>query len=139
MIFMFLFAALSSRLKTYLTYFKSGGLSTGVLALLYAILGQALSMLADYWLRWWAEGRFGEQGNPLYKWVFAILVASTILVGYHKAHVWLNFALDASSSLHSRSLWAVLHSPMQFFGERLFSDILKIRVVYSSAEYYVMN
>jgi hypothetical protein len=81
------------------------------------MLGQALSMLADYWLRWWAEERFGDQGSPMYKWVFAILVTSTILVGYHKAHVWLHFALNSSSSLHSRSLWAVLHSPMQFFGK----------------------
>jgi hypothetical protein len=86
-------------------------------ALLYAMLGQVLSMLADYWLRWWAEERFGDQGQAMYKWVFAVLVASTVLVGYHKAHVWLHFALNASSSLHSRSLWSVLHSPMQFFGE----------------------
>lgn len=105
------------RLKTYITYFKSGGFSTAMGALVYALLGQALSMLADYWLRWWAEEQFGAQGRPVYKWVFALLVGSTVLVGYHKAHVWLHFALNASSSLHARSLWAVLHSPMQFFGK----------------------
>lgn len=83
---------------------------------MYAVFGQVLSMATDYWLRWWAEERFGQQGEARYKIVFAMLVLSTVAVGYHKAHMWLHFALSASSSLHSRSLWAVLHSPMQFFG-----------------------
>ena len=115
-----------------MTYFRSGGLSSGLGALLYALFGQLLSMIADYWLRFWAEERFGDQGISLYKWVFSVLVVCTILVGFHKAHAWLHFALDASSTLHSRALWAVLHSPMQFFGEVLVIIILYCDILHYS-------
>lgn len=102
--------------RTYMAYLRSGGTVIGVLAFIYAICGQLLSMLADYWLRWWADGTFGDnQHSPLYVGGFAVLVFGTVIVGYHKAHVWLRYALHASSNLHTRCLWAVLHSPIQFF------------------------
>jgi ABC-type multidrug transport system fused ATPase/permease subunit len=102
--------------QTYMAYLRSGGALSGVLAFVYAIFGQLLSMLADYWLRWWASGTFGgSQHAPLYVGGFAVLVFCTVVVGYHKAHVWLRYALHASSNLHTRCLWAVLHSPIQFF------------------------
>jgi ATP-binding cassette, subfamily C (CFTR/MRP), member 4 len=100
---------------TYTQYLKSGGLLLGSTALLYAVVGQMLSMLADYWLRWWASETYGSQDHPLYQWIFALLVFLTILVGYHKVELWFYFTNIASKELHLQSLWGVLHSPLSFF------------------------
>lgn len=101
--------------KTYFDYMRSGGVALGSSALLYGVVGQLLSMVADYWLRWWASEQFGPQDQTMYQWVFGLLVFLTIVVGYHKVDMWFLFTNIASRELHLRCLWGVLHSPMSFF------------------------
>lgn len=100
---------------TYFQYLSSGGVVLGSTALGYAVVGQVLSMMTDYWLRWWASGTYGSQDLPMYQWMFAILVFLTIIVGYHKVEMWFYFTNVASRELHLQSLWGVLHSPLRFF------------------------
>jgi ABC-type multidrug transport system fused ATPase/permease subunit len=100
---------------TYYRYLQAGGVCLGSTALVYAIFGQLLSMMADYWLRLWASEAYGPQDQPLYQWVFALLVLATILVGYHKVELWFYFTNIASKEMHLQSLWGVLHSPLRFF------------------------
>jgi ATP-binding cassette, subfamily C (CFTR/MRP), member 4 len=101
--------------ETYVQYLKSGGVLLGSTSLVYAVLGQVLSMMTDYWLRWWASETYGSQDRPMYQWVFALLVLLTVVVGYHKVEMWFYFTNIASKELHLQSLWGVLHSPLRFF------------------------
>lgn len=96
-------------------YLKSGGTFRGLCTLAVAIFAQGALMIDEYWLRFWAGERFGSQNKNLYIYIFAMLTAVCIVVGFLRAIMWFRFTLRASSSLHERSLWAVFHSPLQFF------------------------
>lgn len=100
--------------KTYADYLRSGGMISGIWALSLAVGGQALSMIADYWLRWWASNSFNFNGGT-YVWAMAIIVFSCIIVGYLKSEAWFDFTRHASLEMHKHCLWAVLYSPIQFF------------------------
>jgi ABC-type multidrug transport system fused ATPase/permease subunit len=78
-------------------------------------MSQGLLMMTDYWVNWWAVGRFASQQSSLYVIIFAILVALCIVTGFLRALYWFQYTLRCSSQLHSTCLYAVLHSPLLFF------------------------
>lgn len=101
--------------KVYLNYFKSGGLLFALSIFLILLFSQGILMISDYWLRWWASSTFFDQNNSTNLWIYAILVFFCIIFGFLRAFLWFYFSIKASSSLHYKALWAMLHSPMSFF------------------------
>ena len=101
--------------SVYTRYLQAGGICYGITVILIMFLSQGLLMITDYWLRWWASSSFGNQNNIEYVYIFAILVVLCIIIGFGRAWIWFQFSLKAASTLHQRSLWSIVHSPMQFF------------------------
>lgn len=99
----------------YKNYLEAGGTMRGIFVFTLIFFSQGLLMITDYWLRWWASNSFGDQDKIMYLYIFAILVFLCIIVGFLRAYSWFQFTLRASSNLHQRCLWAVVHSPMRFF------------------------
>jgi len=102
-------------LDLFYKYMKSGGLFNGIFALALAVVSQALLMITEYWLRWWASDTFGSQRSSQYVYILAILTALCIWMGFYRSSTWFSFTLRASSRLHEKCLWAVIYSPLQFF------------------------
>lgn len=101
--------------NVYWSYLLSGGVGQGLLAVMVIIFSQLVLMINQYWLRWWATSTFGPQRSNSYIITLACLAVSCIIVGFFRAWLWFKFCLDASSELHERCLWSVVHCPMQFF------------------------
>lgn len=101
--------------SVYLKYLEWGGMVRGFYVLCIILLSQVASMIADYWLRWWASSSYGNQSRSFYIIIFACLTGFCIFVGFYRAFKWFEFTLYASSNLHESALWAVLCSPLQFF------------------------
>jgi ATP-binding cassette subfamily C (CFTR/MRP) protein 4 len=102
-------------LSVYWRYIRSGGTCRGVLALFVIFLSQAVIMMTEYWMRWWATDAFGDQRDIKYILIFAGLVVLCVWIGFYRALGWFAFTLVAASDLQERCLWAVMHSPMTFF------------------------
>ena len=92
-----------------------GGSFTGIWALFMAVVAQVLLMVTEYWVRWWAGSTFYPERDVTNVWILGILTVLCIFIGFYRAIAWFEFTLAASSNLHERSLWAVLHAPLQFF------------------------
>lgn len=101
--------------KVYRDYLCAGGTLRGLSVLAIIFASQALLMITDYWVRWWATSTFGPQSSYVYLLVFGLLVLLCILVGFYRAFAWFQFSLKAASRLHEKCFWAVLHSPLGFF------------------------
>lgn len=97
------------------SYLKAGGAVRGITALVLVFSSQGLLMISEYWPRWWAGEIYGNQSSILYILVYALLTVLCVLMGFTKAAAWFSFTLRASSQLHETCLWAVMHSPLQFF------------------------
>lgn len=80
-----------------------------------AVVAQVLLMVTEYWVRWWAGSTFYPERDVKNVWILGILTILCIFIGFYRAIAWFEFTLAASSNLHERSLWAVLHAPLQFF------------------------
>jgi ATP-binding cassette subfamily C (CFTR/MRP) protein 4 len=83
--------------EVYRRYTEAGGTTRGMGVFVIILGSQALLMITDYWLRWWASSSFGSQDNIINIYVFAILVFLCIVVGFYRALVW--FGLESSSAL----------------------------------------
>lgn len=106
-------------------YILSGGTFMGLSALFLAVLSQAISMITDYWLKWWAvDAFFDSQRNIKYVWIFAILTFICIIIGWLRAQVFMDFNRNSASNLHDKCLWAVIHSPLTFFNSNPTGRIL---------------
>jgi ABC-type multidrug transport system fused ATPase/permease subunit len=101
--------------EVYWRYVCSGGWVRGLLALSVIFLSQGVSMITEYWMRWWASNTFGDQRDIKYILIFAGLVVCCVVIGFYRALGWFHFTLRSASDLHERCLWAVMHSPMSFF------------------------
>ena len=73
------------------------------------------SCTLEYWLRWWATDAFGPQSSSRYVWIMAMLTVGCVITALVRTLLWFEFTLQASSQLHEKALWSVLHSPMAFF------------------------
>lgn len=80
-----------------------------------AVVAQVLLMITEYWVRWWAGGTFYPERDITNLGILGGLTGLCIFIGFYRAITWFDFTLAASSNLHEKSLWAVLHSPLQFF------------------------
>jgi ATP-binding cassette subfamily C (CFTR/MRP) protein 4 len=98
-----------------LSYLFAGGRFQGMYAISLAVLSQGLAMITEYWLRWWAGEKYGDQSRVFYVWVLGLLTFACIFMGLYRALQWYSFTRAAGNSLHSKALWAVLHSPLYFF------------------------
>ena len=92
-----------------------GGVLRGSYAVLMAVVAQVLLMITEYWVRWWAGGTFYPERDITNLGILGALTGLCIFIGFYRAITWFDFTLAASSNLHEKSLWAVLHSPLQFF------------------------
>jgi ATP-binding cassette, subfamily C (CFTR/MRP), member 4 len=99
----------------FIQYLRSGGILRGSFAISLAVVSQGLLMITEYWLRWWASSSFGDQSKNLYIIAYACLTVACIIMGFYRAVSWFEFTLGAANNLHANSLWAVMHSPLQFF------------------------
>ena len=93
----------------YYKYMKSGGIVEGILALVVAFTSQALLMITDYWLRWWASTEFwNSQHNPHYLWVYALLVISVIILKrfcvYYLSYLYSAYLWDSTVPCHGLDL-----------------------------------
>lgn len=101
--------------EVYIQYLKAGGIVRGVSVLCFVLFSQALLMITDYWLRWWATSTFADQDSYTYLLVYGLLVGACIFTGFYRALAWFQFSLIAASTMHEQCFWAVLHSPLGFF------------------------
>ena len=108
---------LEGSLSTHLwgRYIRAGGVSRGIFALAMMALSQALLMISEYWLRFWAGSVFWDQRDAHFVWILALLTFGCVVLGCYRATSWFEFTLAAASDLHETSLWQVMHSPMSFF------------------------
>eukprot|EP00597_Dinobryon_sp_UTEXLB2267_P000867 CAMPEP_0170058302 /NCGR_PEP_ID=MMETSP0019_2-20121128/977_1 /TAXON_ID=98059 /ORGANISM="Dinobryon sp., Strain UTEXLB2267" /LENGTH=1219 /DNA_ID=CAMNT_0010263211 /DNA_START=4007 /DNA_END=7666 /DNA_ORIENTATION=+ len=102
-------------LSVYVQYFKLGGVFNGCVVLVTLLCSQVLSMVAEYWLKWWATSYYGDQGSSYYVLGFGMLALGCITLGFLRAFLWFRYTLLAASQMHESCLWAVMHSPLQFF------------------------
>lgn len=107
----------------YKQYFVSGGPLYAAFVISVMIASQAVSMVADYWLKWWAVSQFGDQREDKYIIVFAVLLVLVVIFGFLRALLWFRFSLGerieyvfhkylfiyfhsgASSIMHKKCLW----------------------------------
>lgn len=99
----------------FIDYLRSGGIMKGSIAISLAVVSQGLLMITEYWLRWWASESFGPQRSNKYIIIFAVLTSLCVVMGFYRAVSWFEFTLGAANNLHANCLWAVMHSPLQFF------------------------
>ncbi|RYH14737.1 hypothetical protein EON65_33120, partial [archaeon] len=100
----------------YYQYLLSGNVWFGVLVISLILMSQALLMMTDYWVNWWAVTKFyPSQDNSLYVIIFAILVFLCVIVGFLRALMFFTYTRQCANTLHSNCLYAVLHSPLLFF------------------------
>lgn len=105
----------SISLGVYMKYITAGGVWSGLGIILLIMASQGLLMMCDYWVNWWAVGKFLNQSNSLNLVIFAILVGMCIIVGFLRASLWFRHTLRCANNLHNNCLFAVTHSPLLFF------------------------
>lgn len=102
-------------LSVYTDYLSMGGVLKGFAVLLVMLFSQVVTMICEYWLKWWANAEFGDQRSSNYVVVFGCLTFGCIFLGFFRSLFWYRFALSAASQMHEQCLWAVTHSPLQLF------------------------
>ena len=102
-------------LSLYFDYFSLGGVLKGFVVAIVLISSQVVSMITDYWPKWWASSQYGDQSDSMYILVFGLLAFGCIVMGLLRAVLWFRYALAAASNMHEACLWAVVHTPLRFF------------------------
>jgi ATP-binding cassette, subfamily C (CFTR/MRP), member 4 len=100
--------------SVYVQWMRSGGLIRGILCFALIAASQAVLMVHEYWLRWWIEDKF-HLTDSQYLWIMGVMTPVVYIFGYCRVKQFFNFTIKASSELHQKSLWAILHSPLAFF------------------------
>ena len=99
----------------YFEYFSLGGVLNGCAVLAVFLVSQALAMVTEYWLKWWATAQFGAQSDSMYVLTLGLLSFGCVVIGFLRAVFWFRFSLAAASNMHESCLWAVVHTPLLFF------------------------
>lgn len=99
----------------YFEYFSLGGVLNGCAVMAVFLVSQALAMVTEYWLKWWATAQFGEQSDSMYVLTLGLLSFGCVVIGFLRAVFWFRFSLAAASNMHESCLWAVVHTPLLFF------------------------
>eukprot|EP00899_Mesostigma_viride_P010623 jgi/Mesvir1/19562/Mv07034-RA.1 len=76
-------------------------------------IGQAGSILSDWFLSYWARSAPTRQRDLL--WVYGLLVSVTTVISFGRAAAFFHAAIGASSGLHNAMLQRVLCAPLSFF------------------------
>ncbi|RCK63639.1 Bile pigment transporter 1 [Candida viswanathii] len=105
--------------SVYLAYIKACSIPGGVLWFLLLIAATALSVGANYWLKYWTEQNSEDDGN-LNVWkflfVYAALGFGAALVTIGRSSVMLLWlGINASKKIHDGMARRVLGAPMLFF------------------------
>ena len=100
--------------SVYVQWLRAGGLLRGVFSFALIVLGQIMLMIHEYWLRWWVQDRF-QLTDSQYLWIMAVMTPCVFLTGFMRVKLFFDFTITSASTLHQRSIWAVLHSPLSFF------------------------
>jgi ATP-binding cassette subfamily C (CFTR/MRP) protein 1 len=104
--------------STYLYYFKSAGITSSLLSLLWIALFTLGTKLPGLLITYWTGGEADdtESANTLYLSLFGLLaVMSCIAVGLVCWQVLLDMVPRSSSGLHLRLLQTVMQAPLSFF------------------------
>lgn len=104
--------------STYYTYFMSGSNGFVILVFFFGmVLGQALSILTDYWLSRWTVQPPATQLvlGPQNAYVYSILTLSVFFISMARAIMFFLLAIAASRIAFIKMLGAILRSPLHFF------------------------
>lgn len=124
--------------SVYGEYAKASNLGAVSVYLITLIGGQALGVIANFWLKKWSEVNERSGTNPhvgRYIGVYlAFGVGSAALVILQTLILWIFCSIEASRKLHEKMAYAVFRSPMSFFEttptgrilNRFSSDIYRI-------------
>ncbi|KAJ9073003.1 hypothetical protein DSO57_1021223 [Entomophthora muscae] len=103
-------------LSTYLQFFKyAGPIPLVVFTFMLLLLGQALSVGADYFLAKWTAMPRQQQQESINPAIHGGLVAVTLVVALVRGFLFFSGMLNASDGLFGAMLERVLGSPMSFF------------------------
>eukprot|EP00941_MAST-03F_sp_MAST-3F-sp1_P004878 g4878.t1 len=113
--------------STYRHYLQSGGITSFIILTTLFIGGQSLALLADFWLKLWAEAAPEEQeekdiGSKFF--IFAVLTGCATITAFLRSFLFFSVTLQASTSAHNKALRRVLGSPLSFFSANPLGRIL---------------
>lgn len=122
----------------YLTYAKACGYKNVMILLVCILIAMFLSVLANFWLKYWSEINTKLGYNPhagLYLAIyFCLCLSSSIFTLIQTLVQWIFCSIEGSKYLHSIMVDSVLRAPMSFFEttpigrilNRFSNDIYKI-------------
>eukprot|EP01065_Artemidia_motanka_P038578 TRINITY_DN4742_c0_g1_i1.p1 TRINITY_DN4742_c0_g1~~TRINITY_DN4742_c0_g1_i1.p1 ORF type:complete len:1315 (+),score=399.91 TRINITY_DN4742_c0_g1_i1:72-3947(+) len=101
--------------RTYVAYFKHGGVLITVVALVTMALAQAAFALTDITLAHWADRDSDDKDNEYFFRHYVSCIAALVILGYVSRLVFIYCALESSRRLHDSMFSAVVSCPVSFF------------------------
>jgi ATP-binding cassette subfamily C (CFTR/MRP) protein 4 len=111
----------------YLGYLRSAGLSSALALLFLFVGGQLVALLADFWLKLWAESDASEQDErgPTSKFgIFSFLTALATVLSLVRSVLFFHVCLRAATTVHDAAVRRVVASPLAFFARNPLGRIL---------------
>eukprot|EP00038_Savillea_parva_P027846 m.61790 g.61790 ORF g.61790 m.61790 type:complete len:1379 (+) comp8046_c0_seq2:397-4533(+) len=110
----------SSGVVTFKTYAEYAGAGFGnrvgtAILLVFMLVTQVSDIMTSWWLAEWADMSPEDQDGPTPINVYGGLIASTTVLSFVRAALFMLGAIRAATLLHNRALKAVLGSPILFF------------------------
>ncbi|KAG7661583.1 uncharacterized protein J8A68_004850 [[Candida] subhashii] len=107
--------------SVYFAYIKACSITGGIFWLFLLLMASALSVGANYWLKYWTE-KNSQSGKNEDTWNFIIVYAifglgATIMTVARGSVMMLWLGLNASRKIHDKMAKRVMYAPMSFFEE----------------------
>jgi len=99
--------------STYSRYAAMSGWTLVAVSLFLFALAQATVLMAEFWLKIWAEQ--DNQQQPKFLYAYIGITAALVIIATVRSVLFYEVNLRGASQLHERSFHAVLRSPMTFF------------------------
>ena len=101
--------------KTYVEYFRHGGMCLAVLTLVLVAIAQTGMLLTDVWLTRWVDRPAGDKDDSFHYRYYAICLSVLVVVAAVRSGLFFHVAIKASTSMHNSMFRALVRLPMFFF------------------------
>eukprot|EP01061_Rhynchopus_euleeides_P034018 TRINITY_DN576_c0_g2_i2.p1 TRINITY_DN576_c0_g2~~TRINITY_DN576_c0_g2_i2.p1 ORF type:complete len:1346 (+),score=493.74 TRINITY_DN576_c0_g2_i2:2-4039(+) len=101
--------------RTYVDYFRNGGVVISIVMLAFAFLAQANLVWNDVWLTRWTDRPSDDKDNTFHFRYYCISVSVLVVLGVARALLFFRLSITASTKMHNKMFLQVVHSPCQFF------------------------
>ncbi|KAJ3149877.1 hypothetical protein HDU86_006835 [Geranomyces michiganensis] len=110
----------------YKAYIRHAGGKAFLILLFFSVaVTLAAQTLIGVWLAWWSAEKFGNSVSQLgYLGIYALLTMLQIILAGYLSYVMVAKSLQASESMHSAVLGALLQAPVSFFQSQPIGRVL---------------